>query len=127
MALTFKTLNERDEYLELPKRNPKLLDLLIDLTAYTAKKHGKDITLTSVYRDEEEQKDLYKESPTRPAASPHCTWQAVDLRSSTLTQEEMDDMCAYLNSRYKNANGKVVAFTHKIPGNVMHFHLQLYR
>lgn len=125
--LTFKTPNERDEYAQLGTKNPKLLDLLIDLTSYVQEKHGKDIVITSVYRDAAEQNQLYKDEVKKVTNSPHSTWEAVDLRSSTFKQSELDDICSYLNGKYKNANGKRVAFVHAITGGAMHFHVALYR
>lgn len=125
--IAFKTSNERDEYAQLGMKNPKLLDLLIDLVDYVGSTYRKDVTLTSVYRDPAEQNALYKDEVKKVPNTPHGTWEAVDLRSSTFTAAERDDICSYLNKKYKNANGKKVAFVHAITSQALHFHIQLYR
>jgi hypothetical protein len=108
-------------------KNPKLLDLLIDLSEFCELMYKKNIVLTSVFRDETEQAELYKQSTHKVLKSAHGTYEAVDLRSSTFTAHEIETICSYLNTKYKNKNGKKVAIAHAIPGNVMHFHIALYR
>ena len=125
--LSFKTSRERDEYAALREHNPKLQDMLIDLVPYVQNKMGKDVVVTSIYRSPDEQNELYTNEPKKVPNSPHETWQAADLRSSIYTQAERDDICSYLNTHWHNANGKIVAFCHAIAGNVMHFHISLYR
>lgn len=125
--LTFKTPNERDEWSQLLNKNIGLFDLIIDLTAYVDDKYGKDVVLTSVYRDAAEQNQLYKDEPKKVPNTPHSTWEAVDLRSSIYSEQERAEICEYLNKKYKNANGKKVAFVHAVTGGALHFHVALYR
>jgi uncharacterized protein YcbK (DUF882 family) len=127
MSLKFKTNVERDQYAELGTKNPKLVDLLIDLTDFVSSTFKKDVVLTSVYRSPEQQADLYKNSERKVVNSAHSTYEAVDLRSFIYTQNEIEAICSYLNAKYKNANKKPVALYHSIAGGAPHFHVALYR
>lgn len=122
MALGFKTNRVRDEYAQLLVKNPRLFYLLSELTMYVQAKYKKDVVLTSILRTPEEQADLYKNSQKKVVNSPHLTWEAVDLRSSIYTDEEIQDILVYVNGRVKNPDGKV-SFVHAIPGNASHFHI----
>ena len=123
--ITFKTDRIRDEFGQLAFKNPKLFDLLTDLKTYVEEHMHRDIVLTCILRTKEENDELYKLVPVekRPN-SPHLGWGAVDLRSSTFSDDEIHQLVAYLNVKYKNASGKPVALFHSIPGNVKHFHIQ---
>lgn len=125
--ITFKTDTERSQYVELGTKNPKLVELLIDLDQMITKDYGKNIVLTSVYRSPEEQASLYSQATRKVTNSAHTTYEAVDLRSWTFTDSERDEIVSYLNKKYKNANGKPVAMCHAIPGGTIHFHIALYR
>ena len=124
--IAFKTPRIRDEYTQLPQKNPKLFELVVDLAAFV-ERYGQDLTLTSILRTPEEQAALYKPGTPAPAKSAHLSWEAVDLRSLVFKKEEIDEICAYLNQKYKNANGKPVAFCHTVAGGAPHFHVQLFR
>jgi len=125
--LKFKTPAQREQWVAMGTKNPALVDLVIDVSEYITLMFGKETVLTSILRTPEEQAALYAASPTKVVNSPHLTYEAVDLRSSLYTPEEIASICAYLNLTYRNANGKKVAIFHKIPGNVDHMHIQLYR
>lgn len=125
--LAFKTNRIRSEYAELPNKNPKLFELVVDLAQYVQDNFKLDLTLTSILRTPEEQADLYKQSAVKVEKSAHLSWEAVDIRSLVFTKAEIDDICRYLNGKYKNANGKPVAFCHTVVGGAPHFHVQLYR
>jgi hypothetical protein len=127
MSLQFKTARIRDEWAQLGFKNQKLVDLIIDLADYASLHYKQDLTLTSIYRDAAEQAELYAQSARKVVNSPHSTWEAVDVRSLVFKKPEVDEMVSYLNTKYKNANGKIVALFHTIPGNAPHFHLQLFR
>lgn len=126
MSLAFKTNRIRDEWVELATKNHALSELIIDLADYV-KQFKQDLTLTSILRTPEEQAALYVNATSKVEKSAHLTWEAVDLRSLVFTKDEIKDICAYLNGKYKNANGKVVAFCHTVAGGAPHFHVQLYR
>ena len=121
----FKNPRERSEYAELATKNPKLFDLLHDLVSYVQDTFKKDVVLTSVYRTAEEQAALYAKAVHKVLKSDHMSWEAVDLRSSIYTKGEIDSIVAYLNTKYKNRDGRRVALYHSVPGNVPHFHISL--
>lgn len=125
--ISFKTDNEREEFAQLGTKNPKLLDLLIDAGEFTVAMYNKPIVITSIYRSPEEQAALYSQSSVKVPNSPHMSWEAADLRSSTFDEHERTRICEYLNLRYSNKNGKKVAFCHAIAGQAYHFHVALYR
>jgi len=123
----FKTTRIEEEYSELQDKNAQLHALLVMLDGYTRAKFSKEIVLTHLFRTPEEQVSLYAatEPSKRPAKSPHQSWEAVDLRSTTFTEAEHKDMCDMLNKTYKNKNAKPVAFVHAIAGGAPHFHIQV--
>lgn len=124
--INFKTGKEREDFDLLDQHNPVLKALLIDAGEFTMLMYGKPIVITSIHRDAAEQAELYKQSQVKVIKSAHNTWEAADLRSRTFTPEEIKRICEYLNLKYKNANGKIVAFCHRIDGNAEHFHCQLF-
>lgn len=125
--LSFKTDREREEYGQLPAQNMGLFNLIHDLVDYVDREMHKDVVLTSIKRTAEQQEALYASSDHKVINSPHLTWDAVDLRSWVYTEAEINAIIAYLNAKYKNSNGKVVAMIHAITNGAMHFHLQLYK
>jgi hypothetical protein len=129
MSLRFKSDRIRDQFAELIRENNKLFLLLVELERYARETLNKDVVLTSILRTKEENDELYKLTPPdkRPKSAPHTTWEAVDLRGSIYTQDEIQRLLGWLNTHYKNANGKPVALYHKIAGNVEHFHIGLYK
>lgn len=124
MSLVFKEPRLQDEWAQLATKNPKLHDLVIDLTQYVADMLKKDVVLTSIYRTAEEQAALYAVSLHKVLDSPHMHWNAVDLRSTVYTEDEIRGIINYINAWYKNANGKPVVIYHVVPGNAYHFHIQ---
>lgn len=127
MSLLFKTGSERSQWAELGTKNKPLVELVIDLVGHIRDLYSKDVVLTSVYRSPEQQSDLYKQSAVKVEKSAHETYEAVDLRSWLYTPAEIAEICAYLNKKHKNANGKPVAMCHAITGGAFHFHVALYR
>lgn len=125
MSLKFASNNERDEWLQLGVKNEKLRELVIDLEETLRLMYGKDVVLTSVFRRQDEQDALYKDEEKKVAKSPHSYWKAVDIRSRHLTQSEIDFVVSYLNTKYKNANGKPVAIYHSLKSGAPHVHIQL--
>lgn len=123
----FKTTRIRDEFSELITKNKALFELLVDLAQHIHDVYKKDVVLTSIYRDDAEQADLYKSAVKKVLKSAHATYEAVDLRSWLYTDAEIQAIVAYLNAKYKNKNGKLVALFHTVPGNAAHFHVALYR
>lgn len=125
--MRFKTLQVEQEYATLfdQNKNQRLGKLLVALELFVSLEFGKELTLTSIFRTQEEHDALYAHTPPdkRPARSPHMDWGAVDLRSSDFTQEEITKMLSFLNC-FSRKDGKKVAIYHTISGNVAHFHIQ---
>ena len=124
--MLFKSDRIRDEWSQLAFKNLPLFDIINRLHDHVAEVYGKELVLTSILRTKEENDELYKDTPPeqRPAASPHCIWGAVDVRSSTFTDEEITSLTAWLNASFRNPSGKATALYHSIPGQAKHFHIQ---
>lgn len=121
MSLLFKTNRERSEYAALATENPRLFDLVHDLVEYVFTMLHKDVVLTSVHRTPEEQAALYAQAGHKVLVSKHFSWEAVDLRSSIYTADEIVGITNYLRSQYKD----VFVLYHELEGNTYHFHLAL--
>ena len=132
---TLKAKNDsqrlKDEFVNLRKENKPLWDLLVDLYKWVDKEFGKDTVMTMLYRTQEEQDYLYRDSERydkKPFKSPHQFYHAVDLRSFIYTKEERDRMVEYLNSKYDSSNYyKWTAKVHEVGSNGLHFHIQYYK
>lgn len=122
----FKTDRIKDEYSQLHESNNRLWQLIYTLSQFTELEFNKDVVLTCIYRTEEENNALYAETPPekRPPTSPHCSWKAVDLRSTIYTDTEITRMLEFLNCfRYQGGQRKVAIY-HLINGNTWHMHIQ---
>lgn len=126
-----KNASERlkNELSELPDKNPELYGLLMDLCAFVEANYKKDVVITMIYRTQEEQDWLYRDSAKykkRKFKSPHQFWHAIDLRSWIYTEKERKEMVKFLNERgsaqnnYYNWTAKV----HEVGNNGLHFHVQ---
>jgi hypothetical protein len=127
MPLLFKTPRIRDEYAQLPQKNERLFELVVDLAQHVQDTYKLDLTLTSIYRTADEQAALYAQSLHKVLKSDHMTFEAVDLRSLVFTKAEIDALVAYINGKWKNADGRPVALYHTVVGNAPHFHIGLRR
>lgn len=108
-------------------QNKKLSQILKALDYFTQAEFDKEITITSIFRTQEEHDALYASTPTdkRPKWSPHMSWKAADIRSSDFTVAEKQRMLKLLNTcTYSSGQGKPVGLLHTIAGNVEHFHVQ---
>ena len=129
----FKNGSKRlqDEFVALVDKNKDLHELIVDTCAYCKAEFNKDIVITMLYRTQDEQDNLYKDSTKykeKKFSSPHQYHHAVDLRSSTFTREEIDKLVDYLNKVYNSKNYyKWTAKCHDIDGSgpqAEHFHIQ---
>lgn len=121
---TFKNDSERlqDEWRLLDNENGALKLLIYDLDSYVWEKYKKNIVITMIYRTQEEQYDIY--GPGYEKKSPHQFWQGVDIRSSTFTKEEIEDIIRYINEAYNDTNYyDWTARCHDV-GRGDHFHFQ---
>lgn len=119
-----------EEWNELHQRNSPLRNLIIDLRDHVWIKYRKNITITMIYRTDEEQDRFYANNEKyqkKKFKSPHQFYQAVDLRSSDFTDEEIQELVVYINVRYNDDNYYGwTADCHEVSGNGMHFHIQFY-
>lgn len=123
----FKTDRQRAEFLALVQHNPKLKELLEVINDYSQRVLSKSIIITDIFRTIEEFDALYAATPVveRPSSSPHCYWQAADLRAFIYTQAEIDQIVAFINRHFKYKTGvKSVAMCHAVVGGAQHFHIQ---
>lgn len=128
----FKNGSKRlqDEFVALVDNNKDLHELIVDTCAYCKAEFNKDIVITMLYRTQEEQDEIYKDNAKykeKKFKSPHQFNHAVDLRSSTFTKEEIDNLVNYLNKVYNSTNYyKFTAMCHDV-GHGDHFHIQFAR
>jgi hypothetical protein len=128
----FKNNSERlkAEFDELVEKNLELAQLIGDLTRFTQEQYGKDVVITMIDRTDAEQDEIYKNDAkykVKKFRSPHQgLWQAVDLRTSIYTAEEITEIELYLNTKYNPTNYfKWTARNHVVGSGAMHFHVQL--
>lgn len=124
--MKFKTQNEETEWPLLYNYNIRLYTLIQLLEGYAQLNFNKELTLTEIYRTQEEFDALYAQTPPdkRPARSPHQDWRAVDIRSSDFTEQEIHKMLTFLNTFTYAGGQRPVAIYHMIAGNTFHFHTQ---
>jgi hypothetical protein len=124
--ISYKTPREQAEWTTLCKENPSLTKAVHSLDYFCEAEFGKNIVLTSVFRTQAEHDALYAQTPPaqRPATSPHCRWEAVDIRSHAFTSAEIARMVSFLNQFVSGFPGKPTALYHAIPGGAPHFHAQ---
>jgi len=121
-----KTPRLKKEHENLRHQNVALYGLLEALSAMVEGTLKKNITITHLWRSQEEHNGLYAATDllARPKSSPHMRYQAVDLRSKDFTDKEIKDIVAWVNANYKNPGGKVSALAHAIAGGAYHLHIQ---
>jgi DNA polymerase II small subunit/DNA polymerase delta subunit B len=118
----FKTPRIEAEFNELEIKNKRLYYIIKDTNNYTVKKYKKNITLTEVYRTQEEQNRYYKGKPK--FKSPHQRWLAVDIRTHNFTKQQVQNIVKYINNKYnKHSRYIPTAFYHDI-GLGPHIHVQ---
>lgn len=127
MSLKFKTNRIIHEYAALANENRPLLELIIDLSFHVEEEYKKNLTITHLYRTEEEQDYFYRSNSKyqkKPWKSPHQVYAALDLRSRTFTKEEREHITEYLNKKYNPTNYfRFTAKVHDI-GHGEHWHVQ---
>lgn len=124
LNILYKTDRLQDEFFELDEHNDPLEELVWDVAEYCAREFDKTITITMIYRTQEEQEDIYGEKYTKK--SPHQFWQAVDLRSRDFTDDEIKQLVDYLNNKYDKKNYyDWTAKSHEVNNRGEHFHIQL--
>lgn len=122
--LQYKTPRIEQEYGELYRHNPSLFFLVKLAADYIDLAFFKNTVLTCVYRSPEENASLYAATGKEPEWRPHTKWMGVDIRTSHLTQEEINKVLAVLQSLTVFGGQRKAAVYHAIKGNVPHFHIQ---
>jgi hypothetical protein len=124
MLPIFKTDRISKEWEELKTLNPRLRNILGQLTDYVDHEFKKQVVITCIYRSPEENAELYKDS-VEPAWRPHTLHCGADLRSSIYTPAEITKMLSFLNHFTVWKGQRKCAAFHAITGNVLHFHVQV--
>lgn len=127
LPIEFKTDRIKQEFEQLKTENSKLRALLVHLNEVVNARFEKNLTLTHIFRTQEQQDSFYKDSEKykkRKFKSPHQFWHGADIRSRTFTSEEIAWIEDYLNGKYNTKNYyKWTAKCHNV-GLGDHFHLQ---
>jgi hypothetical protein len=122
--MRFKTERIKKEWNELNTKNPRLAFLISSISSKIELLFNITPMITMIYRTEEEQKELYKDTPNPPARSPHQDWNAVDLRSSDFTEDQINKIIDLFSKAGVDNLFAKTAIYHKIAGNAYHFHVQ---
>lgn len=124
--MKFKTKRVEKEYAQLKEENPRLFAIAEKANSFFLEKFGRELTITSLLRTQEEHEALYaKTEPSkRPASSPHMVWNALDFRSKDMSGPEIAALLEHLNQNVVWGGKRKCAIYHTIPGNVRHFHVQ---
>lgn len=116
------------EHKNLKSKNEELYKLIENANDYCNKEFAKGLVVTMIHRTQAEQDYLYRNSEKykiKKFKSPHQFWQAVDIRSKTFSQDEIDKLVKFLNEKYNNKNyWKWTAKCHEVGSNGRHFHVQ---
>lgn len=125
--MKFKTQKQENEFTGLTQFNPKLSMVLLLLNQYTEIEFGRPITVTDLFRSQEDHDLLYANTTPdkRPKSSPHMFWKAADLRAKDFTEAQIKKLLVFVNCfTYTSGQGRPVGIYHAITGNVHHFHIQ---
>lgn len=120
--IKFKTKRIAKEFND-PKMSSDLLSLVYILNEFCQLELKKDITLTDLYRTQEEQDAIYKDIPNYNKKSVHQYWRGVDIRSRDFTIEEIEKIAQFMNLITYDVKHKTCIY-HKVKGNVYHLHIQ---
>lgn len=122
------TFKDPNEIHELTVVHPYLLLVLSGLVAYVHDRGYPPPVITCLARTPDEDDAVGAESDS------HSTLRAFDVRSSVYTQDQIEDICDYMNkefAQYAAVSAKtgrnILALHHKVAGGAMHFHIQIHR
>jgi hypothetical protein len=118
--MQFKTSREQSDFGQLAVENMMLKRLIVCLDNYSVAELGKEITITSIHRTEEENKAC------NAATEIHVIWHAADVSIKDLKDWEKKRLLDFCNNNftYRGTAGHPVALIHAVPGGVSHLHLQ---
>lgn len=117
------------ELILLRTKNKELHDMLLDANEWLLNNHSiMDLTVTHIFRTQQEQDNFYKNNPkyqVKPFISPHQLWHGVDLSTRTFGPIIINGLLEYLNAKYNKLNYyKVTVIYHEVDSFGLHFHLQ---
>lgn len=126
----------KDEFDRLRTENNELWEMVLNnIVPYCQTNFSKDVTVTMIYRTQEEQDRIYKgktnsrgrEYDKDPWRSPHQFWHSVDLRSRNFTPQEIQQVSDYINNLYNPLNFYRFTISNHDVGLGWHWHLQFVR
>ena len=124
--IKFKTVRVSKEW-ESGKLPQKLKDIIVLLAYYSITFFKIPITITCIFRTQEEQDKIYQGNVTyhhKPWKSNHQYWNAIDLRSKDFTEKQIEILVSIANTIRYRTKGKTTAVYHKVNGGAFHFHIQ---
>lgn len=122
--LDFKTPKVAAQFNLLPIHNRRLRKVLDMLALYCELEFRKDVVVTEILRTEEENRAV-----GGIPNSPHCVWNAADIRSSTFEPDEVAKIEKFLNCVTYRNNGKKTFVYHEVKkpdgtSGGLHLHIQ---
>ena len=125
--LKFKTQHQAEQFVLI---KPKLRGILLDLAFFVARKYDLILTITELYRTQEEQNHIYANNPKyqkEPWKSVHQYWRGADVRVD-FSPNTLVAILKYLNSNYiydPKRPQKPTAIVHNV-GRGNHIHIQVW-
>ena len=123
----FFSFKHPDELQEIMVIHPYTLIVLSGLVAYCHDRGYPAPVITCLARTPDEDDAVGSESDS------HSTLRAFDVRSTSYTQSEIEDICSYMNREFAQyaavsakTGKKLLALHHKVAGGAMHFHFQIH-
>lgn len=123
--IKFKTPRIELEY-QSDLLDPKLKSLIKVLSVFSRHQFNKNIVLTDIYRTQDEQDDLYKDSTDyqkHPWKSVHQFWRGVDVRTTSYDSNEKVEILEFMN-KFTYSNDRKTLIFHNA-GHGEHFHMQV--
>lgn len=122
--MNFKTQKEYADWVQMCAGDYAIVPVVTYADNYARMFFTKHLTVTHIFRSDEEQRELYESRGKEYRPSVHSHWRGVDIRVSTLTHSEREDLVGAVNARFSYGRGKVCAIDHDI-GAGAHIHLQV--
>ena len=114
-------------YKELTRKNLPLKALIEDLNIFVNREFKKKLTITMIFRTQEEQDLIYEDSEKyqkKKFKSPHQFWHGVDIRSRIFTKAEIRKIVKYLNKTWNASNYYKWTCKFHTVGKGLHLHVQ---
>ncbi|MCI0330794.1 MAG: hypothetical protein L0196_07570 [candidate division Zixibacteria bacterium] len=127
--MQFKHDTLRSQFYNLNATDPRLRAVAAELDFFFQQKFGRELLVTSVWRTEEEQKELYPQffawaGRVRPSAHLDTPCRAIDLRSRDLRPEEIEALWNYFETWWDELPGWAILANDRGEG-FPHIHIQV--